>query len=393
MGQIIDHDGQSIGQIPLVASEGYYRDTHRFYAHDTNGDGNDELIFWNRQAIVAASSGSSADVLWQQPIATRLQAQLVGLLAGSSGATPRPTVAVLRQGSGDNSLIGVDVTSGDLQWKCAGPTARNGHGWIVPDRVELLGRMNDLPPLAYFDFRNVSVCRQSAEVDPSRRMSREMAQAVRSPAAIGGTSEDVRQLRDLPWRIRPDDPDVRQMIRIGKSSALYCLTLILIPGAILMSLVRRRRFDSFAVFAAVAGCVSIGIGLNFGDAEGDTHMRIGRLVLAVAQLPVIQLLFEPVRELGRGRWRRAIGWLAVAMIVSIALAVIILLYYGSNSDLALQPDEQYSTQGWYTIGLWGAYLTGVMMLVVAAGRRVVEFIRSRRVKPSPDSLLREPIVE
>jgi outer membrane protein assembly factor BamB len=393
MGHIIDHDGHSIGKIPLVASEGYYRDTHRFYPHDTNGDGNDELIFWNRQAIVAASAGSPADTLWQKPLATRLQAHLVGLLPGSLGATPRPTVAVLRQGSGDNSLIGVDVASGDVQWKCAGPTARAGQGWIAADRVELLGRMNDIPPIAYFLFGNVSVCRQSAVVNETGGISQEVAQAVRSPATIGGISEDVRHLRDLPWRIRPDDPDVRQMIRIGKSSVFYCLTLILVPGAILMSLVRRRRFDSLAVISAVAGCFSIGIGLNFGDAEGDTHMRIERLVLAVAQLPVIQFLFEPIREIGRGRWRRAIAWFGVTMIVSIALAVIILLYYGSYSDFAIQPDEQYSMHGWYTIGLWGAYLTGVMMLAVAAGRRVVGFIRSRRIKPTPDSLLRGPIAE
>ena len=79
----------------------------------------------------------------------------------------------------------------------------------------------------------------------------------------------MRRLRDLPWRIRADDPDVAQMIRIGKSSAVYCLTLILIPGVVLMWLVRRRKLDWLAGIGVLVGCGSVGFGLTFGHAEGD----------------------------------------------------------------------------------------------------------------------------
>jgi hypothetical protein len=168
------------------------------------------------------------------------------------------------------------------------------------------------------------------------------------------------------------------MIRIGKSSAVYCLTLILIPGALLMSLLRRRKLDWLVGIGVLVGCGSLGFGLTFGHAEGDTHMRIGRWVLAVAQLPVILLFYEPIRQVSLGRWRRAVGWLIAFLPVSAALASIILLYYAANSFYALQPSEKYSTAGWYTIGLWGAYLTGVMMLVVAVGRSVLRAVQRYR---------------
>ena len=77
-------------------------------------------------------------------------------------------------------------------------------------------------------------------------------------------------------------------------------------------------------------------------------------------------------------WRRAVGWLITIVLVSAALASILLLYYAANSFYALQSNEKYSTAGWYTIGLWGAYVTGVMMLVVAAGRNVLRVVQRHR---------------
>ena len=163
--EVLDHTGQPLSRIPLVTIAGYTGDTHRFYPHDVDDDGNDELVFWNREAVVAARADSSNEILWRRLIATRLNAVLEGLLPGSSDSTSPsvPTVAVLRQGNGDNSLIGVDVADGDIRWICAGPTARSGGGWIVPKRIELLGRIADTPPQVFFEFTGLSVCRQAAD--------------------------------------------------------------------------------------------------------------------------------------------------------------------------------------------------------------------------------------
>ncbi len=66
-------------------------------------------------------------------------------------------------------------------------------------------------------------------------------------------------------------------------------------------------------------------------------------------------------------------------VVSLALATAVLSYHGANPDLALQPTERYSMEGWYLISLWGAYLSGLIMFVVAVGRLLVGRIRSRIV--------------
>jgi len=392
---VLDHEGQPLSLIPLVAVQGYAGDTHDFYPQDVDQDGSDEIVFWNRQALLAVRADASRETLWKLPIKTRLNAQLEGLLPGStnSASHPEPTVAVLRQGSGDNSLIGIDVAAGTVRWVCAGPTARSSGGWLVPERVELLGRMDNTPPLGFFEFGSLSICRQGADTtvtgmelatangDRTEALLHSVHEKLRTAAVLSPDSPDPRHFRDLPWRFHLKDPDVRQMLRVARLGVIYCFTLVLIPGAILLLLVRRRKLDWPVVFAIVAGCISIYGGLIIGDAERETHMRTGRLVLAVAILPFIQFVGEPICRVICGQWRRALGWLIASNVVSIALAVVVLTYHG-NSDLALQPMERYSLRGWYLIGLWGAYLTGILMLLSAVGRHLVKYVRARLLRPN-----------
>lgn len=49
-----------------------------------------------------------------------------------------------------------------------------------------------------------------------------------------------------------------------------------------------------------------------------------------------------------------------------------MLTYHGNSDLALQPMERYSPRVWYLIGMWGAYLTGILMLLSPVGRHLLD---------------------
>ena len=95
-------------------------------------------------------------------------------------------------------------------------------------------------------------------------------------------------------------------------------------------------------------------------------------MLALAPLPLIQFILGPLVQLVRGKWRRAGGWWIVSIGVSVILAVTVLAVHATSPDLGLQETERYSFDGWYLIGLWGTYLTGVIMVVVAIGRPVVK---------------------
>jgi hypothetical protein len=253
--------------------------------------------------------------------------------------------------------------------------------------------MADAPPLALFEFGSLSICRQAAhtmsviqsdasgQVDPSDSLLRSVPKVLRTRAVLHPVSADPRRYRDLPWHIHLSDPDVRQMTRIGKLSVVYSFTLILIPGAILISLVRRRKLDAFAFAAILIGCISVFVGFTIGDAESETHMRIGRLVLALAPLPVIQFIGELFSRTIRGHWRRVSGWLMASIIVSTSLALLVLVFHGARPELGLEPNERYSMDGWYLIGLWGTYLTGLIMIVVAVGWPCCSRIRARLFGP------------
>lgn len=372
---IIDHEGASFATIPLSAVPGYVSDTLRVYSHDVDGDGLDEVLFWNRRGLVAARCAPTADVVWECPLPTRFNAELEGLLHPSPGVlatNPHASTAVLRHGIGDNSLTGVDVATGTVDWVCVGPTARSGDGWRAPKRVELMGNAVNSTPVGLFQFTHLSVCRQAAAIG-ERRLGGAQGLVTGSPVAIGGgrIGSDPRGLRDLPWMIRIGKAGGEHIVEVGKLTALYCIFIVIIPVAVWVTLLRRRKLDRIAIAGFAIALISIGTGASF---RMPTHIDGGPWLLALVPVPLLAFLVFLAMQITQRRWRRALAWIACAGVLSVALAIVVLYQHSSHAGLALQSGERYSTNGWYLIGLWGTYLAGFVILLTLAARHVFRFV-------------------
>ncbi len=114
-----------------------------------------------------------------------------------------------------------------------------------------------------------------------------------------------------------------------------------------------------------------------GDVERVAGMSGGRWLLGLAPLPFGGFCMGATVQIVRGTGRGTIAWSIFAVVVTVALAGFVLRHYGSHAELALQPGEQYSTSGWYMIGLWGTYITGLAMLIISAGRLAFRLFRPR----------------
>lgn len=386
--QVLNSEGAKVSRIPLVALEGFAGNTKRIFAHDVDDDGDDELIFWNRKAIVAIRADTK-EILWQTPIATRLNAHLEGLLTLPVGDVQgaEATVAVLRQGSGDNSLIGVDVMTGKIGWKCVGLTSRSNAGWVAPDRVDLLSLAHDTPPKVMFKIRNFTCVRQAADLSTSKAKPRD----IQAPATVSPVNVDPRTLRDLPWRIRFGDRDIQQMKHIAGLSVLFCVLLIAIPFGTAVWSIRRRRIDSVTAAAFVLTVLSLAIGTWLGTTQHEMSSFGTRFLAGLAVLPFLWFVWLLVRNLISNRWRTSALWLLITIVVSLVLAGVVLMHHASQDELMLQPFEMYSVDGWYMIGLWGTYVTGAIMLLVDAGRSVLHMIRRRVFQQSDQQLLSNSI--
>lgn len=387
--QVLNSEGGEVSRIPLVAVEGFAGNTKRFFAHDVDYDGDDELVFWNRKAIVAMRA-DTGEILWQTPIATRMNAHLEGLLTLPAGDHPGPgtTVAVLRQGSGDNSLIGVDIATGKVRWKCVGPTSRSNAGWVAPDGIDLLSVTNDAPPQVLFKIHNFTCVRQAADLSDSIEkhfrvsltgsMPRyNIPSDMRAQATVSPVDIDPRTMRDLPWRIRLGDRDMQQVKHIAGLSLLFCVLLIMIPIGTTVWQIRRRRIDSVTTVAFVIAVLSLTIGTFGGTTQHEVNSVSQRFLAGLAVLPFLWFVGLLVRNIIRLNWRLSLSWLLVALVTSLILAGVVLMHYASQEELALQPFERYSFAAWYMIGLWGTYITGMIMLLVGAGQSVLHLIRLR----------------
>jgi hypothetical protein len=243
-----------------------------------------------------------------------------------------------------------------------------------------------------FEFGGVSVCRQVAlegggsGLDSTSASARDIPESRRALPVLNPAATDPRLLRDLPWRLRLDDPGFRRITEYAKWTSIYCLTLLLLPGAMLRTLVRRGVFDWPAAVGMLAALATFSIGMTIGGVDDESPLRIGRLLLALAGLPPVFFLGEMVRQAQRRQWRWVSVMLILFVVVTGALALTALRIHAARPELALQPMERYSNDGWYLIGLWGVYVAGILVLAFIAAKSAIRKARSR-------SLLRAGLAE
>jgi outer membrane protein assembly factor BamB/tRNA A-37 threonylcarbamoyl transferase component Bud32 len=330
-----------------------YSENFRVWCHDLTGDGTDELIMLTDDKLRVWRDGLDR-VVWEWPLPDE-ECTLLHILPASAG---RPAVLAVRAGS---RIVGLDGATGRPRWACAGPG--------TPLAVLSGGDDAGAPPRVVYDLGDeVTVCRQALAMTP--------AGAYQEPGGfqpyMPPTDADPRQTRRLPWVSLPAVPSPLPYTPLPLFGTMLGLSVavFIVPRFLLRLAVRRRRWLLGLLPLAWLGLVWGWVWLWYvvlGDEFAPwrlglkiwpaAYLAVMVLVVAVVGLPAVAFLGRALAWTRRRRW----GRLALLVLIAGAFALAVALFW-LRQDGGLAPGQHYSWQGWYWIGLAGAYAVGLVLV-------------------------------
>jgi serine/threonine protein kinase len=362
---------QNYRQDPKDTYAPYYGTLFRVWSQDLDGDGTDELIYFAHDRLKVTSGGLER-VVWEWPLPDE-DCDLLTILPATAG---RPPTLVVRAGS---RVIGLSGADGKLSWTC--PVSG------TPLAVLSAGE-EAWPRVVYEGGNEVTVCGLALPVGQ------------RLPFAEP-TEDDPRRVQPLPWYPVAEAPPLLPSWPLSLGAALLGISLaaLVLPGALLVWLIRRRRWVLCVLpllwFGMVwfGACLLIRVQLeqeagwqiyNQGEVRFAWTIALGLLKLAVAGLPAVAFVGLVLVQLRRWEWRG----LALVVLGSLVLAALVGLVWLRFFADALPADQRFSWKGWYALWPAGVYAMGVLILVVFLVRRSIPLVLAvwrrlfRRVRPA-----------
>jgi len=285
------------------------------------------------------------------------------------------TTVVVRSG---NTAYGLDGATKQVRWRCEGPCPPTG---LLPADDAAA------PPLVLFaQDQGATTCRRALAVGPDGRYRFPPPERI-VPAPL---PEDPRLRVPLPWwqghpLSGPDWPEfllvqvgVILAIVLGRSAAWVFRRGSWVIGLLLCLLL-------LAVLGLGAGLTYLRSGGHIWDILGPPPTP---LALALLGVPALVFLGRAGAWVVQGRWRRVGLLLGVSVLLTLPLAAVVL--WIDRQQLA--PTQHYTTDGWYSAWIMGAYVTGMLLalgwllravfrVVRRAGRWAFRLIRPAKVRP------------
>jgi outer membrane protein assembly factor BamB len=334
----------------------------RFWVHDLDGDGQEEVLFFENGTLYALRDGLKDGWSWKLP---GLDSSLLRIEPARQG---QPATVVVASGG---SVHGLDGSTGRPRWRCEGKEPAVG---LLPTN-----NPQDLPHVLFGGLPDTSastvICRRALAVGPGGKY------VLPEPSERPGDHplpEDPRLVRPLPWRPLATLPNNYTIMRVGGGLALLFAALILPVG--LFRWAWRRRSGRLALLPLLwLGVLCLWAYLAYGTAA----LFLGWFYLVSAVVfagPWLVFLGLVARSVLRQRWRSAGLLLGGAVLATLIIAGVWLALDARRMD----PAEHYSWGGWYAVSLVGAHVWGVLLLIgwcgwglFRFGRRLVSRLKQR----------------
>lgn len=333
----------------------------RMWTDDLTGDGSGELLFINGPALYAVDPSSSS-VLWQQPLKNPSSNSVLGVFASATGGR----TIVIQESIPDSKVYGVDGATGKRVWTCSGPKPKSGGAWqILPPAPVLDPGGKGQPPILQFTYGSTTAGWQGSPLPGADIQSRQKPIAKALPAR-----RDPRLMRRLPWGPPEASGGLLTAAPVGIRAAFFALALLVMPGLMLWSMIKRRRWGlrTLALLPVVSGLFVTALLMESPETD---FSRFGKFTMAAAALPAVLGSAMYIRWLIRRRWRPIVTWTASAMLVAAVAAGVGLLFDRPR----LTEGQYYSVEGWYWIWVLVAYLTAIALCVVTAFAAAIRAVR------------------
>jgi hypothetical protein len=308
--------------------------------HDLGGDGADEFVFFDG-ATLHVTRGGCLDDVWKRTRVGTTPLQTFGEIRPARNHAPATIIV--------NGRIGLEGTSGRVLWES------------TPGGT-LLDADNRHPGSLAIEWSGNATIARLVAPSPSGLAGRPMVPSVdRVPDA------DPRRIVLLPWA--ETYGSVLPPWTIYVICGLICLGLLVFPGWLVARALRRPWRLASLLSLPLAGAIAYG-GFRLlvpvlpllNGTPGLPMPSAGRLVpaLALMGLPVVAFFHRLGAFAWDRRWWRLAGYLGFSVAVSVVLAVVLL-----RIDPRLGPLDRYTWERWPTVWYPGAYLTGLLSLLLA----------------------------
>lgn len=348
----------------------------RVWGHDLDGDGRDELLFFEEDHLRALRA-DLRQVLWQW----KLPGEDFEMLEIRPAEHGRPALVVVRAG---HTVYGLDGTTGRPYWRCTGPG--------LPTAVLYPTDSDEMPRVTFAVAKEITACCQACRVGPGG------ADVVTTTPYLPTTEEDPRVFRPLPWSaggaLESGAPVVAgSLLAQWLLTGTCALLLLIVPGLLVRWAVRQR---SWRLAVLPAGWLALTLALVFllfryaATAETDPEMRRHlmaladdplklagiSLALALVGLPAGVFVVTLLTRLLQRRWRAGLLLVAGALGLAVPIAWLLLSVY----QPLLGPDQRFSWRGWYWIGVSGTYALGLLLIGWFVLRNLWSLLRWGRLR-------------
>lgn len=379
----VDERGTATSEIVVLDDRGQVRARAPGFPQlavgDLDADGRDEIVFVRADGMLQAVRGDLKQVLWESPRPPSLSGIFPRQVLPSKQGQP----AILVIGDEQNTLLGLDGRTGQCVWRGRGvgslatkywtvtwgPSQDRSQPWLLAGAASDAQREQRMPgeplPRVGGSSGMFSVSRLALPAGPDGKYSADQAGLPVRRELIN----DPRLLRPLPWnwklKLGPHESPAL-LGGLTLASGLFALGVIVVPGAWLVYVVRRRTFSTrVLLLLPVAAGVAITTYLLVMR-QAQTILPFGSTPAYVVILPLTFLLGVPEVALGatlvswtaRRRWRRLALLAASIALVSMVWGAGMLWIDQRQMDA----EQRYSWQGWPWIGLLGAYVCGWALL-------------------------------
>jgi tRNA A-37 threonylcarbamoyl transferase component Bud32 len=350
-------------------------------AYDLDGDGADELVFldgdalrvtrhgcvedaWSRAGVArtrweayrelrpARTSTFAVSFVLQQPERDAMNIRVLDIRPAR--ATSPATIVV-------NQRLGLDGTTGRVLWETA------------PNRSVL-----------DFDDQRKAVLALERTGDATlARLIPSSADGLGrgEPPGLNVRTADPRRVIELPWAQAFRFSSIFALLLVAMIDGLLALGIVVFPGWLVLRTLRppwRMSLASLLHWPLAAAISSGGFVLLIGlvrvlpvingtpGAPLPLRDDVMAAAIVLAGLPVVALVARLGADAWHRRWRRLTALLGLWLAVSAALAGLLIWF-----DPRLDPLDLYTCESWPTIVAPGAYATGLVLVIWAVLKGIV----------------------
>jgi serine/threonine protein kinase/outer membrane protein assembly factor BamB len=312
---------------------------------DKLASGVDAVVFLDDNHLSIFPADQLDHPLWQRKLETG-QTGILAIRAGGPAVSPE---IVMSLGATDNSVIGIDASTGSTKWSCAGPIVRDLDDgvYIVPSRIAFLGNGADAAPLITYSTPHVSECRQAVMRETVFNADRGGDVSIRSkqpPQLAVPGAIDVRWQRALPWvaELELSRGRVASFITWG---LFFSLTMIVVPGVYAAFTISQRKFGLRTLMGLPIVVLVFLLAALVAVPPEDNDFRnvVNRLMVGIGFAPPLLTVALWLKQLAARRVMRVIFWGTSVVIVTGVWAAVQL--WVSVTQSPLLPQESFDWSG------------------------------------------------